>query len=235
MSKFNTVSFDAADTLFFIKEGLGNTYCNVLKKYSSSYDPSDISRCFKKHFSSRKGLHFDCLKGDDLFKAEKQWWHSLVRDIFLQLGMFKDFDDYFDDLYDYFSLDAWQIYPDTIPTLKKLKDMNFKITITSNFDSRIYKVCDHFQINKYIDSFTISSEAGYSKPDKKLFFKSLDRIGSVPLESLHVGDDYELDYVPSNEIGMKSLLINRDEIKNYNPDITTISSLESITEYLNER
>ena len=108
--------------------------------------------------------------------AEKQWWYDLVKDVFLELETFDDFDEYFDELYQYFSLDAWEVYPDTIPTLKKLKNMNFKITITSNFDSRIYKVCDYFKISKYVDSFTISSEAGYSKPDKELFYKSLQKV-----------------------------------------------------------
>ena len=70
MSKFNTVSFDAADTLFFIKEGLGNTYCNVLKKYSSSYDPSDISRCFKNTFHPERVYILIALKGMSFLKQK---------------------------------------------------------------------------------------------------------------------------------------------------------------------
>ena len=31
MSKFNTISLDAADTLFYIKEGLGGFYNKILK------------------------------------------------------------------------------------------------------------------------------------------------------------------------------------------------------------
>ena len=235
MGKYNTVSLDAADTLFFIKEGLGNTYCKVLKEYSSAYNPNDIEKYFKKHFFTREGLHFNSLKDDDLFIAEKQWWYDLVKDVFLELEMFDDFDEYFDKLYEYFSLDAWEVYPDTIPTLKKLKDMNFKITITSNFDSRIYKVCNHFKISKYVDSFTISSEAGCSKPDKELFYKSLNKVESSPSESLHVGDSYELDYLPSSEIGMRSLLVSRDQIEKYDSNINTIATLESILEIVNER
>ena len=53
--------------------------------------------------------------------------------------MFDKFDQYFDDLYKYFSNEAWDVYPDTIPTLKRLKDIGFNVVITSNFDSRIYE------------------------------------------------------------------------------------------------
>ena len=31
MSKYNTISFDAADTLFYIQKGLGGSYFEVLK------------------------------------------------------------------------------------------------------------------------------------------------------------------------------------------------------------
>ena len=43
MSKYNTISFDAADTLFYIEKGLGGSYCEVLKNYDVSYTPKDIS------------------------------------------------------------------------------------------------------------------------------------------------------------------------------------------------
>ena len=53
MCKFNTISLDAADTLFFIKKGLGNTYYEILKKYTNKFEPKEISNCFKKYFNSR--------------------------------------------------------------------------------------------------------------------------------------------------------------------------------------
>ena len=43
MCKFNTISLDAADTLFFIKKGLGNTYYEILKKYTNKFEPKEIS------------------------------------------------------------------------------------------------------------------------------------------------------------------------------------------------
>lgn len=234
MIKYNTISLDAADTLFFIKDGLGVAYSKILKNYTNQYNPEEISTTFKKHFSSKKGLHFTSLQGEDLFNAEKNWWYVLVKDIFLDLGMFKDFDQYFDDLYDYFSSEAWEIYPDTLPALKKLKKMGYKVIITSNFDSRIYKVCEKLKITENIDSFTISSESGFSKPDKRIFYKSLEKVGSLPENSIHVGDNYKLDYLASLEVGMKSLLIVRDDNSINNIEATKINSLENIMEHLNE-
>ena len=234
MIKYNTISFDAAATLFFIKEGLGEAYLKILKKYTNEYKSTEISKVFKKHFNAKKGLHFDSLTGDNLIKAEKDWWYFLVKDIFIELGMFKSFDEYFDELYDYFSCDAWEIYPDTLPALKNLKKKGYKIIITSNFDSRIYKVCDKLSITENIDHFTISSESGFSKPNKEIFYRSLQKVNASPEESMHVGDNYNLDYLPSLEIGMKPLLIVRDNKLNNNLEATTINSLNNIKGYLDE-
>lgn len=234
MNKYNTVSFDAADTLFYIKKGLGNSYYHVLKNYDSSYSPVDISKAFKKFFLNRKGLHFTGLKGDELFKAEKEWWYNLVHDIFIELGMFDNFNKYFDELYDFFSEEAWEVYPDTIPTLSQLKERNFNVIITSNFDSRIYKVCKKFEIHSFIDYFTISSESGYSKPDKKLFYISLEKVQAIPELSIHIGDNFKLDYIPSTEIGMKSILIDRENKFDGGIDICKSIDFSKIFEVLNE-
>ena len=53
--------------------------------------------------------------------------------------------------------------------LKRIKNRNYKIIITSNFDSRIYNVCDGLAPSKYIDYFTISSKSGCAKPTKVLY------------------------------------------------------------------
>ena len=128
---------------------------------------------FKSFFNNREGLQFSGLTGHNLVVAEKKWWYDLVFDVFTEIGMIDDFDSYFEDLYEFFAKDAWEIFEDTLPFLEEAKKRDFKLIITSNFDSRIYNVCEHFGISKYIDCFTISSESGSSKPDPKFFFKSL--------------------------------------------------------------
>ena len=45
---------------------------------------------------------------------------------------------------------------------------------------------------------------------------------------------YNLDYLPSLEIGMKPLLIVRDNKLNNNLEATTINSLNNIMGYLDE-
>ena len=234
MRKYNTISFDAADTLFYMPKGLGNSYYEVLKKYKTHHDPKAISKSFKKFFVNRKGLHFNGIKGDDLYIAEKSWWYDLVREIFTEIGMFDEFDKYFDELYEYFADEAWEVYPDTIETLSRLKEANYNIVITSNFDSRIYRVCKKFHIDEFIDYYTISSESGFSKPDKELFYMSLKKVNNKPSESVHVGDNYNLDYIPSSQIGMKSILMDRENLSKNRTDICSSTDFAGIFEVLDE-
>ena len=53
------VFFDAADTLFYIKDGLGNTYAGPAKKYGIDPDPKELRKAFGKHFPSAPPLAFE--------------------------------------------------------------------------------------------------------------------------------------------------------------------------------
>ena len=53
--------------------------------------------------------------------AEKKWWYDLVFDVFTEIGMIDDFDSYFEDLYEFFAKDAWEIFEDTLPFLEEAK------------------------------------------------------------------------------------------------------------------
>ena len=124
------------------------------------------------------------------------------------------------------SQDAWEIFEDTLPFLEEAKKRGFKLIITSNFDSRIYNVCEHFGISKYIDCFTISSESGSSKPDPKFFFKSLSNANASLETTLHVGDNPKLDFLGAKDIGLACYLIDRE--KAHSPIEHRINSLNSI-------
>ena len=53
-------------------------------------------------------------------------------DVFTEIGMIDDFDSYFEDLYEFFAKDAWEIFEDTLPFLEEAKKRDFKLIITSN-------------------------------------------------------------------------------------------------------
>ena len=58
----------------------------------------------------------------------------------------------------------------------------------------------------YFDFVIFSSDVGYKKPDKRLFKKALKKMGLElePESVISIGDSYENELSPANELGMQS-------------------------------
>jgi len=222
------VFFDAADTLFYIKDGLGNTYAEPAKKYGVNPDPAKLKKAFSKHFSSSPPLAFKAVNNEELKVLEKEWWYNVVHMVYTDIGMFEKFDEYFNDLFETFRTTAWKIFPETEEVLSELKSKDYKIVIVSNFDSRVYDVCRSMDILDYFDDFVISSESGCAKPSIEIFQLALQRNGLSPDECVHIGDNYVNDYVCPTSIGMNAVFLDRE---NEHPD-KSISKIKDLNELL---
>jgi len=231
LSNIKAVFFDAADTLFFIKQGLGNTYAEHAKKYGINPDPQDLKKAFSKHFSTAPPLAFPNVSDKQRKSLEKQWWYEVVRKVYDDIGMFDDFDDYFNDLFEIFRTSAWQIFPETKNVLTEIKNLGLTIIVVSNFDSRVYDVCNSLGILEHFDDFIISSEAGYAKPDVEIYNIALSRNNLSPQECIFIGDNYLNDYSAPTSIGMKSLLLNREQ-ENEKHSVEKISNLNELVTIL---
>jgi len=227
LSNIKAVFFDAADTLFFIKKGLGNTYAETAKKYGINPDPQDLKKAFSKHFPTAPPLAFGNVSDEERKSLEKKWWYEVVRKVYGDIGMFDDFDDYFNDLFELFRKAAWQIFPETKNVLNEIKSLGFTLIIVSNFDSRVYDVCENLRIINHFDDFIISSEAGYAKPDIEIYNIALSRNNLNPQQCVFIGDNYLNDYVAPTKIGMKALLLNREN-ENEQYSVNKISDLNEL-------
>jgi len=210
LKNIKAVLFDAADTLFYIREGLGKTYAAPANKYGIDPDPHELKKAFSIHFSAAPPLAFADVSDNQRKILEKKWWYEVVRKVYDEIGMFDQFDSYFDDLFEIFRTTAWEIYPETKTVLSRLKDRGYLVIIVSNFDSRIYDVCNNLGISEFTDDFIISSEAGYAKPDTEIYRLALNRNSLSPSDCIFVGDNYLNDYVAPVSIGMDAALLNRD-------------------------
>lgn len=67
-------------------------------------------------------------------------------------------------------------------------------------------ICGIFPL---IDILVISEEAGFNKPDKRIFQAALAQADADPAESLYVGDSWNVDILPASSCGMKAVWLNR--------------------------
>jgi len=222
------VFFDAADTLFYIKEGLGNTYAKPARKYGIDPDPQELRKAFGKYFPTATPLAFEAKDKEELQSLEKKWWYDIVHKVYTDIGMFDEFDNYFNDLFEAFRTTAWEIFPETKEVLTRLKTSGYMIVVVSNFDSRVYDVCRRIDILNHFDDFVISSQSGYAKPSIEIFQLALERNKLLAEECVHIGDNYLNDYVCPTSIGMNAIFLDRD---NEHPD-KSIPKIQDLNELL---
>jgi len=204
-----TIFFDAADTLFYIDKGLGNTYASVAKKYGGDPNPDHLRKAFSRAFKSAPPLAFGGVSNEERKVLEKNYWRDIVEHVYKEVGMFEEFDVHFDELFEVFRSSAWVIFPETKEVLISLKEKNYNLGIISNFDSRVYDVMKNLEIDEYFDKFVISSEAGHAKPDPNIFHLALKETGADPKECLHIGDNIYNDFHGPRALGIQALLLDR--------------------------
>ena len=228
-----TIFFDAADTLFYIREGLGNTYAEVARKHGANPQPDKIKKAFGKAFASAPPLAFNASSQQERDSLEREWWRKVVVQVYEEIGMFDNFNPHFDELYEVFSNRAWALFPETPEVLTKLKAEGYHLGIISNFDSRVYNVMRNLGIYNYFDTLVISSEAGHAKPAAEIFHIALNKSGSHPDHCIHIGDDIENDYYGATAVGIKTFLLDREEEHESHGGDEKLSDPNQLLELLN--
>ena len=88
---------------------------------------------------------------------------------------------------------AWHPYADTAATLEALHGAQIAVGIVSNTG---WDVRDPFRVrelDRYVDSFTLSYECGSVKPQPEIFHEACRSLGVDPTRALMVGDDRVAD------------------------------------------
>jgi len=231
-NNYSAIFFDAADTLFYIKKGLGKAYSDIANKYGVYHEHKNIETAFSNSFKSAPPLAFGDAPDVKRRILEKNWWYEVVKNAFSELGMFDEFDSYFDELFEYFRVDAWELFPDTIDILSFLKMMGLRTALVSNFDSRVYEVCEVHGILGYFDVYIISSEVGFAKPSPEIFKITLDRLGVKPEDCLHVGDSHSTDVLGAISVGIEPVLLDRSGKHADKQNIIIINNLNELKSIL---
>ncbi len=97
--------------------------------------------------------------------------------------------------------------------LAGLKAKGYKLGLISNTGrtpgSTIRIVLGEYGILKYFDHVVFSNEVGYIKPNRRIFERALDGLGSGAEQTAHVGDSMLLDIYGARAAGMRSILFNK--------------------------
>jgi HAD superfamily hydrolase (TIGR01549 family) len=135
-----------------------------------------------------------------------------------------------------FAASAATLYDDTVPTLQHLRDAGFKLAIVSNWDTPLDPLTERLGIVHYFDIIVASHDARVlsAKPDSHIFNYTLAAVGVLAEETVHVGDTYEADIVGARDVGIRPILIDRDNTQTGRWD-ETIQSLSELPALLSGR
>jgi putative hydrolase of the HAD superfamily len=126
----------------------------------------------------------------------------------------------------------FKVYDDSLPTLEELKNRGLIIGLVSNVIKDMEPTYTELGIQPYLDFKVTSSEVGYDKPRPEIFEAALKKAQVKPEESIFVGDQYHLDIVGARGVGIKGVLIDRNDYSSEITDCPRIHSLTEITQYV---
>jgi putative hydrolase of the HAD superfamily len=206
------VFFDAAGTLFEPVRRVGESYAALASQHGMNVTPAELSQRFRICFDEAPRLAFPGASGGQLAALERNWWKTVVARVFEPCGQFERFETFFNDLFAYYAApEAWRLYPEVIDTLESLKARGLRMSVISNFDSRLLPILGGLDTARFFDQVFVSSRLGYAKPDPRIFHAALQHHGLSANEALHVGDSASNDQRGAAEAGLRGILIDRSE------------------------
>lgn len=233
-----TIFFDAAGTLFEPRIPVGDSYAHVARKHGVVTTGAAVGEAFRHAFHESSGLAFGPgHTAMELRRMERAWWREVVAKSFARIGSFDDFVSYFDELFAYFAdPENWIADEGAVQLLEQLRQSGYQLGVVSNFDYRLYRILEGLGLSSYFASITLSSEAGWAKPDPQIFNAALAHHNTTPSEALHVGDSPHLDVAGAHAAGIAAVLIDHQAAVPVaiNGRSVTIQSLRMVIEAANQ-
>ena len=121
---------------------------------------------------------------------------------------------------------SFALFGDVAPTLTRLKEMGISTGILSNLVEDLGTLVSELGVAPNLDVLVTSLEVGAEKPDPRMFNAALEKVGILPSEAVHVGDQYHSDVGGARGIGMHAVLLDRGH---WHPEITDCPRIASLT------
>jgi len=118
-------------------------------------------------------------------------------------------------------------YPEVMRVLKEIKKQGYRIGLITNTYYYAYKMLNEkFKIESLFDVILKSYEVGILKPNPKIFKIMLKKLKIEPSKSLMVGNSLKDDIKPAERLGIKGILIDRENrYPSYKNRITSLREL----------
>ena len=210
LKKYKAVFFDVGGTLLRVHPSVGEVYTEFARGYGFSGSPDEVGRQFRRQWKITGGI--ESLGRQSGLTIEKKFWRDLVFNVFEHFGGLRDFENYFEQVYEAFrKKDCWRVYEDVVDSgiLQILQRRGVVLGVISNWDSRLPDTLEAMGLARHFDFILASAVVGSANPDQKIFDEALKLSGVDGGEACHIGDEPETDIKGARQAGVDAILIDR--------------------------
>jgi len=125
------------------------------------------------------------------------------------------------------------LFDDVIETMKALKETGLTIGLLTNFARDMTPLIKKLGLATYIDFVVTPYDAGADKPDPRIFQTALMKAKVKSAEAIYIGDQYKVDIVGAQSVGITALLIDRYNIYSEMATCPRIANLSGLKNFLN--
>ena len=124
------------------------------------------------------------------------------------------------------------LFDDVLPTMDTLKRRGLILGTLSNITEDLQKLSRNLGLTTYLDFAINSWEGGIGKPHPPIFLAALERAGVLASEALMVGDSYRSDVQGALGVGIRPLLLDREDVLTGIEECPKIRALPEVMGYL---
>ncbi|WEN16926.1 HAD family hydrolase [Rhodanobacter sp. AS-Z3] len=100
-----------------------------------------------------------------------------------------------------------ELYPDSLPALQRIT-ARWPLASLTNGNADLGRI----GLDAHFVHHICARDSGIAKPDPRIFLSAAERLGVLPQQILHVGDDPLMDMAGARDAGLRTAWINRDGI-----------------------
>ncbi|CAN5146258.1 HAD family hydrolase [soil metagenome] len=174
--------------------------------------------------AERHGVTLDASRYDDAREAavlnlkrhpellhDESIWHRFTQEIFTGMGGPEEIaDECAKEIEEGWGVsENFELFEDVFPVLAELRGAGLCIAVVSNGIRDLHAFVAHHRLD--VDAIVDSRTHGRVKPHPTIFQAALDLLEVSPAHAVMVGDSLEEDIEGARALGMRAILIDREE------------------------
>lgn len=121
-------------------------------------------------------------------------------------------------------------FHDTIEFLTEAKARGYKLILVANIDCFSVETIDKFELRQFFDEVRLSCETGMLKSNSQMLLEPLEKLGIAKEHAVMIGDSIESDIETAKRAGIRGILIDRNDAREFSPKITNFKECFDLLE-----